>query len=679
MRRIDFDGGWYADALPNGQYVVLYADGHMDSSVYGVVPPPPNDALRCLYPRLDPTNGAVFTGQEADEGNKMRPLHWDGSSWSILSDQSIPGVYPVIYKPSGEIVLNYGAADGTQGYRYVATDGRVVTGDETYSPTSQWTLFEWTELVPGSLVVGQGNDGGVIVWDNGVYRELVPESAGLCRFIHATATGVTDSDSFGLAFWGQTGVPTACYFGTLKELRELPVVEPVVVQPPPVIPTPPPQVVEPPSREPMQLPESVKSTIREFASVYSVPSGDGSEEWIESALRAVPGGWIHRLAQTIAARHGGDWGRKRASHDRPLSKESIALNRDGLHGWDLLAGASSGRPTLQTDSYHDLVAEGNQVFVPVEPFDHLDSLPVSPIVRPPLPFVASVSSFDWHLHRDGRWLDFLDSAGIRTLRLVVSSVFRRGSNLSEGREALIRGLDDLRARGFKATVTINTDTRERGLTLADCREHTRLTGEILAQYPDVVVCARLFNENTHGVESQFASDPSVLLELDALVPASVPLAWGANHGGEPVSAALAGGSWIAFHSDRSKTPEDNAAIMAEAQSRFGKPVVDDEPIGIYHEAQAGRRVNDPAWAERQARAAKSLGGTTLHLDAGIAADVNALDDVQRQAARRFAAVFSSAQSPDVEVPALPLPPSNNDHAKAGLLEKILRFILGLFR
>ena len=432
----------------------------------------------------------------------------------------------------------------------------------------------------------------------------------------------------------------------------------------------------------MQLPESVKSTIREFASVYPVPSGDGSEEWIESALRAVPGGWIHRLAQTIAARHGGEWGRKRASHDRPLSKESIALNRDGLHGWDLLAGASSGRPTLQTDSYHDLKAEGNQVFVPVEPFDHIGNLPVSPIVRPALPFVVSASSFDWHLHRDGRWLDFLESVGIRTLRLVVSSVFRQGSSLSQGREALIRGLDDLRARGFKATVTINTDTRERGLTLADCREHTLLTGQILARYPDVVVAARLFNENSHhGVELSYASDPAALLKLDAVVPASVPLAWGANHGGEPVSAALAGGSWIALHSDRSKTPEDNAAIMAEAQSRFGKPVVDDEPIGIYHEAQAGRRVNDPAWAERQARAAKSLGGTTLHLDAGIVADVDRLDDVQREAARRFGAVFAVLQPP-VQPPVPPIqppvqPPPNTP--RPGWLTILVRFVLGLFR
>ena len=418
-----------------------------------------------------------------------------------------------------------------------------------------------------------------------------------------------------------------------------------IVQPPVVPPTVPPVI--PPEVEPMKIPAAVIATIRDFASAYPVPHGDGSEEWIDSALRSIPDGWIHRLAQTVAARHGTQWGRKRASLDRPLSKESIALNDNGLHGWDLLAGAATGRPTLQTDSYHDLVAEGDQLFVPVEPFDHLSNVPVSPINRPALPFVVSASSFDWHLHRDLRWLDFLESVGIRTLRLVVASVFRRGASLAEGRTALREGLQMLRERGMSAIVTIHTDTRDRGLSRDEVRAHTKRVSDILVDFLDVVQGARLCNENSHSVEQSFMADPWFLLELDLLVDARIPLAWGANHGGEPVSAALAGGSWTAFHSDRDKMPDENAAIMRAAQDRFGKPVVDDEPIGFYVENQPGRRRNDPRFATLQALAARDagLGGTTLHLDAGIDADVDKLDHVQREAARLFGEVFAGLEGP----------------------------------
>ncbi|MFZ9903451.1 MAG: hypothetical protein ACO3FT_07340 [Ilumatobacteraceae bacterium] len=450
----------------------------------------------------------------------------------------------------------------------------------------------------------------------------------------------------------------------------------------------------------MNLSPAVFARVREFVAVYPPPTGDGSEAYLDT-LRE----WMRRLCEQIRHdfpcpdTHDNDevvfeWGWKRASHTRPLSKESLALQyRDatgtqtGLHGWDLLRSASSGSPTLSDDpAHHDLVAEDHQVFVPVDPVDHLSQLPVSTVNRTPLraSFIASTSSFDWHLHRDTRWLVFLASVGISTLRLVVSSVYRQGSTLEDGRAALGPALNLLRRYNMTAMVTINTDTRTRGIDRETCKAHTRLTSDILCEYPDVVLGARLFNENSHSVEQSWASDPAFLQELDAVVDPSIPLAWGANHGGEPVSAALAGGSWIAFHSDRGKTPEENAWIMHDAQVRFNKAVVDDEPIGIYHEAQPGRRVNDPDWAARQITAAitAGLGGTTLHLDAGIVADVDTLDNVQRDAAllfgQRIPRVASAPASPSASAS-----PSADDTTptptpRPSFWQRVRRFIRSLF-
>lgn len=145
-----------------------------------------------------------------------------------------------------------------------------------------------------------------------------------------------------------------------------------------------------------------------------------------------------------------------------------------------------------------------------------------------------------------------------------------------------------------------------------------------------------------------------------MIDPRIPLAWFANHGGEPVTAASAGGSWIAYHSDRSKTPEENAAIMLAAQIRFNKPVWNDEPIGADALAQPGKRVNDPDWFRRQAEADRVLGGSTYHFSAGLWAEVRLLDDVQREAGRLWAGV----SGPSVEGPVTP--------------EEIAQVVAGLF-
>ena len=238
--------GWYADALPDGRYVVLCANGSCQTSA-GLIPAPLDGSRGCLYPRLDPSaEGVSFAGQ-AWQTFAFHSLIYRTGQWRVVPDGNM-GVYGVIYRPNGFREVNTGSA-GSQGYRYVRADGTIVTGDETYGP-APYGVFEWSALAD-DLIVGQGPDGGAVVWDRGTRRVLVPPPAAV-RFIHVTVTGTTDADTFGLAWWGESGVPTTCLWGTLADLRALPVYTPTPPSPsipqPPSPPSPPsPSIPQPPS------------------------------------------------------------------------------------------------------------------------------------------------------------------------------------------------------------------------------------------------------------------------------------------------------------------------------------------------------------------------------------------------------------------------------------------------
>ena len=228
MTSREFSGAWYTDALPNGNYVATWRDGRIESNG-SAVPPPPNGAILPLYVRLRNTAVVQFTGQEWQASD--RALTWNQLNGWTVDDRVACGVSPCIYDNDGTLHVNVGCAVGSQGWRYVSADNTLVTGDATYSPTAQWTLWEWTQLEP-DLVIGQGADGGCLVWDRGQMRYLIAESAGVCRFIRA----VRDGENVSVAYWGETGVPSAAYWLTMTELRSLPLVPPPV---PPVPPLPP--------------------------------------------------------------------------------------------------------------------------------------------------------------------------------------------------------------------------------------------------------------------------------------------------------------------------------------------------------------------------------------------------------------------------------------------------------
>jgi hypothetical protein len=290
-----------------------------------------------------------------------------------------------------------------------------------------------------------------------------------------------------------------------------------------------------------------------------------------------------------------------------------------------------------------------------------EPVPVSHISRPSMPLLVCATCFDLGVSRDFGLVDELKAAGINTLRIVVASKFRTERSLETGRLQLRSLLPKLIERGMKASIVVNCDTAEYGLREIETREHTAFVNAILREYPAAVALVELFNENSHGVEQVYATDPYFLRDLDALIDPQFPVAWGANHGGEAISDRLAGGSIICAHSDRSLLPGSNATIMAAAQRRFGKPVVDMEPLGMGEVPRAGARTDDPRYIQSQAVVDKEakLGGSCYHFEAGLPASsaTPPYGPKQREALKLFGAVFAgTTPQPPTPVP----PPSGGD-------------------
>lgn len=218
MRRQTFPGGWYADALPNGAYVVLRLDGSLDTDRGPIASTP---AQAPLFPRLN-RDGSRFSGQ-GWETDKTIEYVYEHNAWRCIEhSQTACGVSATIYDANDALVISDCAypGPGSQGYRYLdPVTGRIVFGDDTYGPKPHAPrLFEWTDLGDG-LFVGQGDAGGVLLWDGTHHRVLEPTTTGLCRFIRARRDGNTVS----IAWWGYNGAVTTCVWASVDDLRQLPI------------------------------------------------------------------------------------------------------------------------------------------------------------------------------------------------------------------------------------------------------------------------------------------------------------------------------------------------------------------------------------------------------------------------------------------------------------------------
>jgi hypothetical protein len=253
MTRTLHAGAWYADALPSGEWVALYPHDHVDTH-QGAIPLPPGEPFGPRFVRCTAWGGFRFAGQ-ADNGGAWE---WK-NGWTHINAPCV-GTSPVIYDDIGILHLSDGSI-GSQGWRYVERDGtpegHLITGDATYrrEVAPGVNLYEYSDV--GGLLIGQGQDGGAVVWDGTLLRLLEP---GDPRFIRATA----DGDRVAVAMMKSEGA--VIIQTTLAELRALPPVpNPGAIVPNPGTPPVPPE-------HPVSIPNQL-SVVQDTRRKYPTPLG----------------------------------------------------------------------------------------------------------------------------------------------------------------------------------------------------------------------------------------------------------------------------------------------------------------------------------------------------------------------------------------------------------------------
>lgn len=201
-----------------------------------------------------------------------------------------------------------------------------------------------------------------------------------------------------------------------------------------------------------------------------------------------------------------------------------------------------------------------------------------------------------------------------TKRLNVVRVFAMADGIfqlapEDGLQALPRLLDMARRHGVYVEVVAFTGT---SVIKVDRAAFVKSIGAICARHPNALL--ELANEPGHPTQAAEMHDPAHLQSLLPLVPKDVPVALGSveYHDG------FAAGRYVTWHSPRgsdwAKNVEEGAALLR----KFGKPVINDEPIGAADKPEPGRRDNDPERFRAAAAAMRRAGiGATFHYDGGI--------------------------------------------------------------
>ena len=210
MKRLDIPGGWYCDALPDGNYAALIKNSQIQTAS-GNVPLPGSQNL--LQIRLSPQGQIAGIGHRDDQA-----WLWNGTGWS--SHGLAFGPRSVIFDAAGALqtVPGPGHPAGAIGFRYVADDGRIVYSWETYADPGRG-LFEYTER--GGITIGQGGAGPlgedpcIARLPDGTYRVI---DSGTCRFINVARRG----DDLAISFVREDAGKAVVIWLTVAELEQLP-------------------------------------------------------------------------------------------------------------------------------------------------------------------------------------------------------------------------------------------------------------------------------------------------------------------------------------------------------------------------------------------------------------------------------------------------------------------------
>lgn len=199
-------------------------------------------------------------------------------------------------------------------------------------------------------------------------------------------------------------------------------------------------------------------------------------------------------------------------------------------------------------------------------------------------------------------------------RLNVVRVFAMADGIfqltpEDGLRALPRLFELARKHGIYVEIVAFTGT---SVIKVDPAAFVKAIGEICAKHPNALL--ELANEPGHPTQATEMHDPAHLRSLLPLVPKQVPVALGSVEYGE----GFAAGTYVTWHSPRTDTWAKQVEEGAKMLRQFGKPVVNDEPIGAADTPEPGRRDSDPARFRAAARAMRRAGvGATFHYEGGL--------------------------------------------------------------
>ncbi len=139
----------------------------------------------------------------------------------------------------------------------------------------------------------------------------------------------------------------------------------------------------------MHLPSAVLATRDRYVAAFplwSMPAGEAAEmrarEWTLGLIAQV--GWEHDAQ---------GYGSKRASADRPLSKDGMAQQIGAtLVVYDMLSGAGTGNPSLNANPESQDIT--GQIFEFVQPYDVIGGQPTPPEPTPVPPQPGTCPPYD---------------------------------------------------------------------------------------------------------------------------------------------------------------------------------------------------------------------------------------------------------------------------------------------
>lgn len=359
MRRLPLSGAMYGDAAVTGEYAVLYPKSRFGTHL-GDLPFPQGEAFGILYPRITNVYPFRIAGQPHDSTGWT--AKWVlGEGWKTIPVPAF-GVSPCIFDNAGALSINP-VGGPTQGFRYVDRNNVVIDGDATYAPRfglSEWSdLFGWTSKdgKTRDLIIGQGQNGGALIWDGFDHRLLEP---GDTHFIRAARTG----DNFAFAISKFATNEVVLIWCTLQELFQLPVVGTVKID-----------------REPGPVHVDSSPVVKESA----MPVAPNKLDALKSIAQFHPE--IDRMAdgpfapnrggitQLAAQQFGLPFGRKsRDGNKTNLSDDALCyrLGDGSFEIYDILSGGDGGVQWNYVGTFRDgengfFVSVGGPVLGPTDP------------------------------------------------------------------------------------------------------------------------------------------------------------------------------------------------------------------------------------------------------------------------------------------------------------------------